>query len=510
MKFIIAVLIPLSLLLGCQNDQQPVALKEVVFTHGVASGDPYSQSVVLWTRAVPEDSTQTTLRWEVSNTRDFGKIVRSGEVTSGPESDFTFKVVADSLRPGTPYFYRFIHGNQSSNIGRTKTSPTGDVSQARFAVVSCSNYEWGYFNAYHAIAEIPDLDAVLHLGDYIYEYGIGTYGDTTLGRLHDPPYEILSLDDYRRRYRQYREDSDLQYIHQQHPFITIWDDHEIANNAYISGAQNHQEDEGEYANRRAIARQVYYEWMPVREQEELYRSFSFGNLVDLYMLDERLAGRSMQVAGTGEEAYGDSSRTMLGKAQFDWLTDGLQTSAATWQLLGNQVIFSYLNWSASSVTRNMDAWDGYPVEQARLADAIRSLDKNVLIVTGDTHSAWAFEVVIDPFKEYDPVSGEGAIALEFGATSINSANSNESYTDEEVMEREKVITDSPINPHLKYSNLRDHGFLLLHLENTSGRAEFHYVDTVREPSDSSYIEETFYFTAGKNNLSKTPAKSYGE
>lgn len=497
-------------LFACTTSEKPDSGRPATFTHGVASGDPDSVSVVLWTRAVPEDSSSLTIAWEVSETDDFGEVIRKGTVTSDEASDYTFKVIADSLKPGTRYYYRFVSGDSLSATGRTRTAPSGTTKDVRFAVASCSNFEWGYFNAYDRMADIEDLDAVLHLGDYIYEYGIGTYGDTTLGRLHDPAHEILTVEDYRTRYAQYRSDPDLQRLHRVHPFITIWDDHEIANNAYVTGAQNHQEEEGEYMERRATARQVYYEWMPVREQNDLYRAFRFGNLVDLLMLDERLAGRSEQVESPASEDYADSTRSMLGKVQYDWLEDQLRDSRTRWQVIGNQVIFSYLNWSDSGVTRNMDAWDGYPAEQGRLAGLFRELDKNIIIVTGDTHSSWAFEVVTDPFSGYDPENAEGALAIEFGVTSINSANSNESYPDEAVREREKIITGPPVNPHLKYSNLREHGFLLLHLEADQGRAEFHFVETVKEPDDESYVEEVFYFNAGENNLSKAPGNSTGE
>ncbi len=493
---------------GCTPE--PEEARILSFTHGVASGDPDSASVVLWTRAVPEDSANLSVEWEVSRDAEFTEIVRTGTAQSDRGRDFTFKAVADSLEPDARYYYRFRLGDIYSEVGRTRTAPVGMTKDIRFAVVSCSNYEWGYFNAYGAIAEMEDIDAVLHLGDYIYEYGVGVYGDTTLGRLHDPAHEILDVEDYRRRYRQYRSDPDLARVHKTHPFITIWDDHEIANNAYVSGAQNHQDEEGDYMQRRAIARQVYYEWMPVREGDELYRSFSFGDMAELFMLDERLAGRTAPVSGVADETYSDSSRSMLGNVQLKWLKKGLQESDAVWQVLGNQVIFSYLNWNPSGETRNMDAWDGYPVEQAELAKFLKDLGKNVIITTGDTHSSWAFEVVTDPFNEYNEQTGQGALALEFGVTSINSANANESNPDEEVIEREKSITGPPVNPHLKYTNLRDHGFLILHLEEYGGRAEFHFVNTVKEQDDSVYTGKTFYFTAGKNTLSNNPANSEGE
>ncbi len=504
MKNLFGLLFILTLSMGCTKPAETPAGPPVTFTHGVASGDPYAESVVLWTRVLPDDSArQVSVTWEVALEPEFSHIERSGIASSHEDHDFTVKVIADSLKEGHIYYYRFRVGSQHSPVGRTRTA--GGDEPVRFAIASCSNYEWGFFNAYKSISEINDLNAVLHLGDYIYEYGPGVYGDTTIGRIHTPAHEIITLSDYRTRYSQYREDPDLQAVHQQHPFITIWDDHEIANNAYVDGAQNHQDDEGDYQKRQKIARQVYYEWMPVRENTPHYRSFSFGNLVDLFMLDERLEGRTQQVEGMTSPEYTDSTRSILGNTQFEWLTSELRESSAVWQLIGNQVIYSYLNWSEGEVSRNMDAWDGYPVEQEKLANVIRSLDKqNVVFVTGDTHSSWAFEVVTNPFEAYDASTSEGAIALEFGVTSINSGNSNERYSDEEVIAREQAITDTPINPHLKYSNLRDHGYMLLQLGREEGKVEFHFVDTLRVRDAATYLGETFYFTAGENHLRRKP------
>lgn len=488
--------------IACNPPEESTPLPEVQFTHGVASGDPFATSVVLWTRAVPTDTlSEVPVRWEVSKNEDFNQLSRQGLASGKRDDDYTVKVIADSLEPGLTYYYRFYVGDQKSQIGRTRTAPAGTPESIQFAIVSCSNYEWGYFNAYNSIAARNDINAVLHLGDYIYEYGTGVYGDTTIGRIHQPLYEIITLDDYRQRYQQYRSDPDLQLVHQQHPFITIWDDHEIANNAYTEGAQNHQEDEGDYQKRRSIARKVYYEWMPVRENASLYRSFSFGGLVDLFMLDERLAGRTSPVENSESESYYDSSRTMLGEEQYQWLAEELNSSHATWQLLGNQVIYSYLNWSDTAMARNMDAWDGYPAEQRNLAELFKSLhDKNIVIVTGDTHSSWAFEVVVDPFEEYDPATSKGAFALEFGVTSINSANSDEQYPAADVMERERAITNTPINPHLKYTNLRDHGYMILQLGQDSGRVEYYFMDTLRIRDSNTTMGPTFLFAKGSKQL----------
>ena len=203
-----------------------------------------------------------------------------------------------------------------------------ETNQLNFAVVSCSNYEWGYFNAYGRIAEEENLSAVIHLGDYIYEYGTTSYGDTTIGRINIPTHEIISLQDYRDRYSLYRLDPDLIAAHKSHPFIVIWDDHEIANNSYVDGAQNHQDDEGSYEARKASARKAYYEWLPIRDTPNHYRDFKFGELADLFMLDERLAGRTKPADSLGDPSLLDENRTLLGQEQFGWLENNLKTSGA--------------------------------------------------------------------------------------------------------------------------------------------------------------------------------------
>ena len=380
-------------------------------------------------------------------------------------------------------------------MGRTKTA-AADVNLLRFAVASCSNYEWGYFNAYRAMSDELELDAILHLGDYIYEYGIGRYGDTSIGRLNIPPHEIITLQDYRDRYALYRLDEDLQAAHQFHPFITIWDDHEITNNAYKEGAQNHQEEEGSYAERKAIAKQVYYEWMPIKESEQHFRNISYGNLVDLIMLDERLEGRSQPADSLEDPRYDDPSQSMLGQRQLLWLENQLKNSVATWKLIGNQVIFSRVN--NPSGWRNLDAWDGYPVEQGKVADIILENNiENVVFLTGDTHASWAFEVHHNPLDDY--VSA-GGLALEFGTTSINSANSDERNPVDSVLLLERKLTDPALNPHLKYNNMRDHGYLSLTISKNELKADFIYVKTVKKREAQNYVGKSFTASAGEIKL----------
>jgi alkaline phosphatase D len=275
------------------------------FTHGVASGDPLSDRVILWTRVIPGSGENTPVSgiWEIASDKSFKKIITRGDFNTNADRDYTVKVDAKGLSANSRYYYRFIVDNVKSPVGRTKTLPVGSTSNVNFAVVSCSNYPQGYFNVYGEIAK-RDFDAVLHLGDYIYEYADGVYSNpkaVELGRKVKPAHEITKLEDYRMRYGLYRSDKDLQAIHQAHPFINIWDDHEISNDTWKSGAENHNEDEGPFDARRRAAIQAFYEWLPIRENDpeltgEIYRSFNFGDLASLIMLDTRLIGRDEQLS----------------------------------------------------------------------------------------------------------------------------------------------------------------------------------------------------------------------
>ena len=470
------------------------------FYHGVASGDPYHNSVLLWTRVTPENrSPEISGNWEVSTDSLFNSLVLSGTFSTTASRGYTVKVIAGGLEPGTEYFYRFKAFNAYSLTGKTRTLPV-TPSKIDLAVVSCSNIEFGYFNAYAAIAR-DDVDVVVHLGDYIYEYGPGVYGDSAVARTNIPAREIISLQDYRDRYSQYRLDKDLRAAHASHPFINIWDDHEITNNAYVDGAQNHQEDEGDYRVRKNVASQVFYEWLPVREGPTLYRKFDFGPTMDLIMLDERLAGRTVQPDSLQDPQRTARNHTLLGKKQMDWLIGELADSEATWKIIGNQVIFSYSDWGYQRFRQNMDAWDGYPRDQRILTEAIKENNvENIVFITGDTHTAWAFEATADPFEGYDRETGEGAIGVEFGVTSITSANANERYETERVKDHEAKIVNNSINPHLKYVNMRDHGYLKLSVSPKQVRAVFKVVPTLKVPTDDVAIDKVFRVSSGSTRL----------
>ncbi len=294
-----------------------------IFTHGVASGDPQADRVILWTRAAPEGRGRASVRWMVARDEEMSDIAAQGEVETGPDRDFTVKVDAAGLEPGRQYFYRFASGDAVSVIGRTRTLPRADAQTAKLAAISCSNHPAGYFNVYRMLARRGDLDAIIHLGDYIYEYPPGSYATewgAENGRIPEPPKEIVSLSDYRTRYAQYHSDPDLQAAHQAHPFICIWDDHETANNSWINGAENHGEDEGSWNARKRAAVQAYMEWMPIREpgrgaaREAIWRTFDFGKAASLIMLETRLTARSEQLEYGEDLPYPERTFALGGEA----------------------------------------------------------------------------------------------------------------------------------------------------------------------------------------------------
>lgn len=459
------------------------------FCHGVASGDPLYDKVVLWTRVAPKPGVDSiSVAWEIAETSAFEPVVAAGRYTTDQSRDFTVKVDVGGLRPGRQYFYRFHSGGIYSPIGKTKTaSPNAD--SLKLAVVSCANYEWGYFTAYRRIAE-KELDAVVHLGDYIYEYAPGGYGDTTIGRKHEPPTELISLADYRMRYAQYRSDPDLQAMHASHPFIAVWDDHEIANDVYVSGAQNHQPDEGSFEARKMAAVKSYYEWMPVREGATLYRSFEFGDLASLIMLDERLEGRTAPAESMDDPDFASGERSMLGTGQLEWLQGQLRDSQATWKLIGNQVIFSDIDQSAvfPGNPRNLDSWSGYPAEKNEIARFIKGQGlSNVIFITGDTHASWAMEVMAREVSR-------APLAIEFGAPSISSANYDE-YTTRDSAELATNLYQN-YNPHIQYANLMEHGYFILTLESERAIARYYYMEDIRQPDAPERMAKMLWVNEG--------------
>ena len=497
----------------------------VTFGHGVASGDPLADRVILWTHVAPSRPEPVSVEWQVATSASFGTVVASGTATASADADYTVKVDASGLAAGTSYWYRFRHGDQVSPVGRTRTLPTGAVSQVKLAVFSCANYPAGYFNVYADAAGEPDLDVAVHLGDTIYEYARGQYASeqaSALGRLVDPEGELLTLADYRRRHAQYRSDADLQALSAAVPFIVVWDDHEVANDAWTGGAQNHSPaTEGDWAARRAAGMKAFHEWMPTRladpaHPERIYRSFDFGGLASLHMLDTRHVGREQQVDinaffdATGAfdaagfvAAIGAPARQLLGAEQTTWLQGQLGTSSATWQLLGQQILMGRMNvpvpialqqvtvteyaalaqkaatdpasltpaelaiLQAPSIPYNLDAWDGYQAARETVLGTARALDKNLVVLSGDTHNAWG--------NDLDDLNGN-PVAVELAGPGVSSPGFEEIFVNDDPELFAAGVTQL-IGP-LVYADTSRRGWLLVTATPTEVTGDWRYVSTV--------------------------------
>lgn len=452
---------------ACVSSTDTPVVENSWFRHGVASGDPATNSVVLWTRVTTPHVSQP-VTWTIARDPDLSDIVATGQVAARASADHTVKVIPDGLAPDQTYYYQFAIGDARSPLGRTKTLPVGALDSLGIALVSCSNYAFGHFNAYAAIAADEQIDLVLHTGDYIYEYGADGWGHETasaIGRPHDPPHEIVTLDDYRRRHAQYKTDRGSQAMHAAHPFVACWDDHESTNNPWKEGAQNHQPDtEGDWRARRDASLQAYYEWMPIREPEtgrtraEFWRTYRFGDLATLVTLETRHTARGEQVDylqyadSISDQASRDAfmanviydpSREMLSEKMEATLYDALVQSVAQrqpWRLIGNaspiarmlvpdvvglEVIPEQrledgasagkvaLAWKGKwSLPFYTDTWDGYPAARERFYRLCRNAGvEDLLVLTGDSHSFWANELHDDDGR---------AMGLEIGTAGVSS------------------------------------------------------------------------------------------
>lgn len=481
------------------------------FLHGVASGDPLPRSVILWTRITPERDAlpgsglgaDVSVDWEVATDSGFGNIVAQGNTVATAASDHTVHVDAGGLEPATEYFYRFIvadgdYAGQVSPIGRTKTAPAAQaqVSELNFALASCANWESGYFGAYRHMADYgSNLDFVAFVGDYIYEYGIGEYaGKHGVVRPHSPAQEIVTLRDYRIRYGQYRGDKNLQDAHAAAPWIVMWDDHESANNSWREGAENHTDGraEGDWATRRAAALQAYREWQPMRvtsttDTGRLYRTFTFGDLMELTMLDLR----SYRDAETSPANFGAADRTMLGAEQFNWLRAVIERTQAKWSAVGNSVMISplkiltlpdpqqdaevdqalaFVKQQSTGEAINSDQWDGYAAERDRVLKLFADKGTNALFLTGDIHSEWVNSIY----------SQNREIGVEFVCTSISSPNIDDLLTTYTGIEHEPDNSTSLLvegmlsdaNPWVNHVDFDAHGYCRIHLEADEATCEF--------------------------------------
>lgn len=514
------------------------------YRHGVASGDPRADSVVIWTR-VSGLERATGVDWHVAEDPDMTRVIASGNVTASAERDFTVKAVVVGLQPGRTYYYQFVTSNTPSPIGRTRTLPVGPIDEVVLAVVSCSNYPFGYFNGYEAIADDPDVDLVVHLGDYIYEYNIDGYGGAQgreLGRMHEPQHEIITLDDYRTRHAQYKTDPGSQAMHAMHPLVHTWDDHETTNNSWSDGAENHQADEGAWSQRKANSLRAYYEWMPVREPgngrgpAELWGHYRFGDLASLVTLESRITGRSEQISlqshrdalsdpESAKRFYADivgaPSRRMLSPEMEIFLESALSESVAAgrrWRIIGNQTIMAellmpdiddptFLARSANvpdsltplldnlkaigklGMPGNMDAWDGYPAARERLYRlAERAGARDLLVLTGDTHTFWQNRLF--------NAAGD-AMGVELGTSAITSPRGF-SQLGMDAMERFDEL-NADYNDSVVWTDGSARGYIRLALNQSSARADFiairniasrdYRVERLRQvtirPSDSS-------------------------
>ena len=444
---------------------------EGLFTHGVASGDPLPGGVILWTRAVADEAQDVEVFWEVATDASLSDVVASGITTAAASRDFTVKVDVACLRPATTYWYRFSAQGRTSPVGRTRTAAYGATEALKFAVCSCSNFPAGYFHGYRAIAEIDDLELVFHLGDYIYEYGGSGI------RPHTPARELVSVDDYRERYAQYRSDPDLQAAHAAHPFVCVWDDHETANNSWSDGASNHNAGEGEWEDRKAAAHQALLEWLPVREPEQglLYRRFVWGDLADFFVLDTRIEGRDEQ-STTQEEAY-DPDRQLLGESQEAWLLSGIEDTRSRWTVLAQQVVMAQWSVAADADGRplpiNRDAWDGYFHARQRVLEAIQVAERDLVVLTGDVHSSWANDLAMD-FSAYNVVTHTGGVGVEAVAPGITSGGGAV-----ELAQNLAVST-----PHIRWADSLLRGFVVVDASHDGLSAEWHLLDdgTIESPS----------------------------
>ncbi|MFD6325591.1 alkaline phosphatase D family protein [Streptomyces sp. NPDC058442] len=499
------------------------------FLHGLASGDPLPDGVLLWTRVTPTPEAipgsglgpDTEVGWTVALDKAFSTVVARGSTRATAASDHTVKADVRGLRPATDYWFRFSAGGTDSPVARTRTAPAADaaVTGLRFGVVSCANWEAGHFSAYRHLAARGDLDAWLHLGDYIYEYGTGEYGTRgSTVRPHAPAHEIVTLADYRVRHATYKTDPDLQALHAKAPVVAIWDDHEFANDAWSGGAENHTEGaEGTWAARQAAAQQAYFEWMPVRPAlaGTTYRRLRFGKLADLSLLDLR-SFRSQQVA-LGDGEVDDPDRTLTGRAQLDWLKAGLSASDTAWRLVGTSVMISPLALGAlpasllkplaelldlprEGLALNTDQWDGYTDDRRELLTHLRTnAIGNTVFLTGDIHMAWANDVPVNAGTY--PLSPSAA--TEFVVTSVTSDNLDDIV---KVAEGTVSTVASPLiratNRHVHWVDTDRHGYGVLDVTAERTQMDYYVLSGRTDPAATSAWARSYRTRSGTQRVER--------
>ena len=499
------------------------------FRHGVASGDPLPDGVLLWTRVTPiPEATPgsgrgpaTEVGWQVAKDREFGSVVARGTVTASVAADHTVKADVRGLRPATAYYYRFTVDGEHSPVGRTRTAPAHDAAagNVRFGVVSCANWESGYFSPYRHLAARGDLDAVLHLGDYLYEYKSGEYPDFAyVVRPHSPAHELLTLADYRTRHGVHKTDPDALAMHASHPVIAIWDDHEFADNAWSGGAVNHTPDsEGAWSARMAAAKQAYFEWMPVRPSiaGTTYRRLRFGTLADLHLLDLRSFRDEQAAPGSG--AVDDPGRTLTGRAQLDWLKAGLERSDTAWRLVGTSVMISQVAFGAlpahllgplaeilglpkEGLAVNTDQWDGYTDDRRELLGHLsdRGID-NTVFLTGDIHMAWANEV---PLKAAT-YPATRPVATEFVVTSVTSDNVDDFlHVAPHTVSLVGVAALKAANRHVKWLDMDSHGYGVLDVDAERTQMDYFGISEKTDPNATSELLRSYRTRSGTQRLER--------
>ncbi|MBW8183352.1 alkaline phosphatase D family protein [Shewanella nanhaiensis] len=549
-------------LMGCSSsDDDDASAIQASFSHGIASGDPSHSAVILWTRVTPSSEGEVKVSWEVATDSGFTDLVTNGEMVTTAERDYTVKVDAIGLDSGTAYYYRFTSGELTSEVGMTRTLPEGAVDSVKLAVMSCANFPAGYFNTYELAAQQDELDAVIHLGDYIYEYARGEYASENAAELDRevlPEGELFLLSDYRTRYGQYRGDASLQKLHAKVPFITVWDDHEVANDTWSDGAENHNEGEGSFDDRKAAALQAYFEWLPIRpwsegNNEEIYRSFSFGDLVDLHMMDTRVLARNKPLdyadyidpATQGIDSarfmadVTSTERTMLGQEQLQWLQQTLLTATGKWQVLGQQVLMGRMLLPAAIATQQLSIAEF--AELGAIAQIAARAQANDPTLTASEYSflianqhrltlevmaqlqlpnipynldawdgyAYEREVILGTAKskgsnlvviagdthnawanELSDAGGD-AVGVEFATSSVSSPGL-EFYLG--IPADQQAATEAGVTQMvdgLQYTNLRDRGFMVLTFTAEQVRSDWHFVDTIESTEFSEDMDKRY-------------------
>lgn len=511
--------------------QTPTVADARGFTHNVASGEPAADSMLLWTRYVPASGDSAELRVEPAESADFARAIEGGRMVTGPWRDWTAKITATGLKPGTVYHYRFIAPDGTrSPVGRTKTLPDGATRRFKAGVFSCSNIAFGYFNAYAHAAEAGDLDLAIHLGDYFYEYAPGVYpaaAQTVGGRLPAPASELLALADYRLRYASYRADPDLQRLHASVPWIVQWDDHESANDSWEGGAENHEANEGDWNQRRAAAIQAYREWMPV--SDDPWASYQIGTLATLFRTETRLLGRTRPpelrslLGGLDpraalikfrDGAWQDPAATMMGSTQEAWLAAAVRQSVKAgtrWQVVGFGTILGETrlpaeakDWIAADAPArakayvtagllassvglpfNFDNWGGYPAARRRFLAGAQSAGANLIVLSGDSHNGWA----------YDLAQGGKPVGVEFAGQGVTSPGIESGVGADPAVVAAALVR---ANPELKWCDTSRRGYMVLTLSPEAARNDWVFVNTIRERGTAASIGHSTTVAHGRN------------